>query len=102
MSLAARLREDYLAKRQKVRVLDVEAWVTPITIADQRKAQAMHPDDLARQRMELLVMKALDADGNRLFSRDDIDVLMAETDAAVLQDVWAAMNGSTVSAQAEK
>jgi hypothetical protein len=85
-----------------VSILGVNVHVTPLTLAEQAKANAMFPDDSAKRQAQILLMKCLDAEGKRLFNDVDRDALAGEINAGAFSDVWAAINGRTVEAHAEK
>lgn len=90
------------SETRKVVVLGIEIHVKPLTLAEQAKANAMYPDDSAKRQAQMLVMKCLDAEGKRLFGDDDLAALAGEVNAGAFTEVWAAINGRTVEAIAEK
>lgn len=98
--LIDRLRAGF--KRQKVTILDVEVHVTPLSLAETANVQAKFPDDTARRQAEILIMKCRDANGEPVFTADDRDALATEVNGGAFTAVWAAVNGHTVDAQAEK
>jgi hypothetical protein len=101
MSLIARLKADYQARRRKVDVLGMEVWVTPLTVGENARLLAMHPDDGAMRMAETLVMKCRDADGKPIFAKEDKRALAAEVAGDALTELLVAITGPSV-ADAEK
>lgn len=93
------LREDYAARRRKVVVLGQEIYVMPLTLGEQMKIGKMHPDDDALRIIETLIAKAVDADGNKVFSRDDKQELKRAVAGDELLQIMAAMNGPSAEQQ---
>ena len=103
MSLGKRIAE----RRQKqARVIDVPEWgedgvplqiyVYPITAGDLNKIQKKHKNFLNETTMDgmidLIILKACDADGNRLFTLEDKVHLMNEN-VEVISPIAAKMFG---------
>lgn len=67
-----------------------EFWATPLTMAERERAQkAANSDDASQFALQLLIQKALDENGNRMFSSGMIaelkhDVLDADMQALML------------------
>ena len=75
---------------------DGEALLTvhwhPLTIAERESIQKKTgSDDAADFALTLMIQKALDAEGKRLFADGDRAVLRREVEAAVLQEIQLAM-----------
>lgn len=63
-----------------------EMWVTPLTMAERERAQRnAKSDDANAFALQLLVAKALDENGTKLFSAGEIDVLKHEVKDKDLQ-----------------
>ncbi len=69
-----------------------EMWITPLTMAERERAQRQaKSDDANAFALQLLIAKAQDADGNRLFSAGELDVLKHEVKDADLQSLMLAV-----------
>ena len=70
---------------------EFEMWVTPLTAAERERAQRQaKSDDANAFALQLLIAKALDESGNKLFSAGEIDVLKNEVKDKDLQSLmWA-------------
>lgn len=101
-SLLDRLRASHRAKRQKVRVLDTDVWISPLTLAESSKATAMHPDSSAMRNAAFLVMKCQDEAGKPLFTSEDKEALVDQVSGEEFGQVFRVLNGATVDAQIEK
>ena len=63
-----------------------DLWVTPLTMAERERAQkSAKSDDANAFALQLLLTKALDENGNKLFSPGEIDVLKHEVKDKDLQ-----------------
>ena len=63
-----------------------EMWVSPLTMAERERAQkGARSDDANEFALRLLMTKAQDENGNRLFNVGEIDVLKNEVRDADLQ-----------------
>jgi hypothetical protein len=63
-----------------------EMWVTPLTMAERERAQKQaKSDDANAFALQLLINKALDENGIRLFNAGEIDVLKNEVKDKDLQ-----------------
>ena len=63
-----------------------EMWVTPLTMSERERAQkGAKSDDANEFALRLLMTKALDENGSRLFNIGEIDVLKNEVRDADLQ-----------------
>ena len=63
-----------------------EMWVTPLTLAEREKAQrASRNDDLDELSLRLLLLKAQDENGERMFQVGEIDILKNEIKNSDLQ-----------------
>lgn len=69
-----------------------EMWVTPLTMAERDRAnKSAKSDDAGAFAIQLLVLKALDESGQRLFSAGEIDVLKNEVRDSDLQALMVAI-----------
>ena len=69
-----------------------EMWITPLTMAERERAQRQaKSDDANAFALHLLITKAQDIDGNKLFSPGEIDVLKHEVKDADLQSLMLAV-----------
>ena len=77
------------AKRKEVTLSDgtvFEMWVTPLTLAEKERAQRMAKSDDANEfALRLLLTKAQDETGEKLFQLGEIDVLKNEVRDSDLQ-----------------
>lgn len=63
-----------------------EMWVAPLTMAERERAQKQaRSDDAGAFALQLLIAKALDENGAKLFSAGEIDVLKNEVKDKDLQ-----------------
>ena len=69
-----------------------EMWVTPLTMAERERAQKGAKNDDANEfALRLLMTKACDENGDRLFKAGEIDVLKNEVRDADLQSLMLAV-----------
>jgi len=68
-----------------------EMYVTPLTMAERERAQRQTKDDANAFALQLLMHKALDENGNRLFKSGEIDVLKNEVKDSDLQKLMLAV-----------
>ena len=69
-----------------------EMWVTPLTMAERERAQkGAKSDDANEFALRLLMTKAQDESGQRLFNLGEIDVLKNEVKDADLQKLMLAV-----------
>ena len=69
-----------------------EMWVTPLTMAERERAQkGAKNDDTNEFALRLLITKAQDENGQRLFALGEIDVLKNEVKDADLQKLMLAV-----------
>jgi len=69
-----------------------EMWVTPLTLAERERAQRQaKSDDAGAFALQLLITKALDENGTKLFSAGEIDVLKNEVKDKDLQALMLAI-----------
>ena len=72
-----------------------EMYVTPLTMAERERAQKQaRRDDANAFALQLLIAKAEDADGRKLFNAGEIDVLKNEVKDADLQSLMLAVINS--------
>ena len=69
-----------------------EMWVTPLTMAERERAQKQaKSDDANAFALQLLIAKALDEGGAKLFSAGEVDVLKNEVKDKDLQALMLAI-----------
>ena len=68
-----------------------EMYVTPLTMAERDRAQRLSKDDNNNFALQLLMTKALDETGRRLFNSGEIDVLKNEVKDSDLQKLMLAV-----------
>ena len=77
--------------KKKVELLDgsiFEMFVTPLTMAERERAQKLaKSEDANAFALQLLISKAQDENGNKLFSAGEIDVLKHEVKDKDLQSL---------------
>ena len=72
-----------------------EMYVTPLTMAERERAQKQaRSDDANAFALQLLIAKAQDVDGRKLFNAGEIDVLKNEVKDADLQNLMLAVINS--------
>ena len=80
----------------------LEVYWHPLTIAERESIQKKsNQDDSSDFALSMMIEKALDADGNRLFQDGEKAVLKNAVEASVLQDIQLAMLNSGVSNKVE-
>ena len=86
------------ATRKEVELSDgsiFEMWVTPLTMAERERAQkGAKSDDANEFALRLLMTKACDENGDRLFKAGEIDILKNEVRDADLQVLMLAVISS--------
>jgi len=71
---------------------EFEMWVTPLTAAERERAQKQaKSDDANAFALQLLIAKALDENGTKLFAAGEIDVLKNEVKDKDLQALMLAV-----------
>lgn len=98
-TLIDKLRDDYRSRRRKETILGIDVWVTPLTIDEQNKVNAKHPNDGALRIAEILVMKCAAEDGTPIFSTDDKQALKREVAGDQLGPLIAAITGPSADDQ---
>ena len=68
-----------------------EMYVSPLTMAERDRAQRLSKDDNNNFALQLLMTKALDETGRRLFNSGEIDVLKNEVKDSDLQKLMLAV-----------
>ena len=71
-----------------------EMYVSPLTMAERDRAQRLSKDDNNNFALQLLMTKALDETGRKLFNAGEIDVLKNEVKDADLQSLMLAVINS--------
>ena len=71
-----------------------EMYVTPLTMAERERAQRLSKDDNNNFALQLLLTKAIDETGRKLFNAGEIDVLKNEVKDADLQNLMLAVINS--------
>ena len=80
--------------KKEVRLSDgsvFEMYVTPLTMAERERAQKQTNNDANNFALQLLMQKALDENGNRLFRSGEVDVLKNEVKDSDLQKLMLAV-----------
>jgi hypothetical protein len=81
--------------KKKVELSDgsvFEMWVAPLTMAERERAQKQaKSDDANAFALQLLIAKALDENGTKLFSAGEVDVLKNEVKDKDLQALMLAI-----------
>lgn len=101
-TLLARLRADFAAKRQKINILGLDVFVSPLSIAENTKVMAMYPENSAMRQAAFIVLKCTDEAGKPVFADDDREVLAQSVAGSHFDKAFKIMNGETVETQAEK
>ena len=71
---------------------EFEMWVTPLTAAERERAQKQaKSDDANAFALQLLITKAMDENGTKLFSAGEVDVLKNEVKDKDLQALMLAI-----------
>ena len=81
-------------KKKEVELSDgsiFEMYVTPLTMAERERAQKQTNNDANAFALQLLMHKALDENGSRLFKSGEIDVLKNEVKDSDLQKLMLAV-----------
>ena len=68
-----------------------EMYVTPLTMAERERAQRLSKDDNTNFPLQLLLAKAIDETGRKLFNEGEIDVLKNEVKDSDLQKLMLAV-----------
>ena len=68
-----------------------EMYVAPLTMAERERAQRLSKDDNTNFPLQLLLAKAIDETGRKLFSAGEIDVLKNEVKDSDLQKLMLAV-----------
>jgi hypothetical protein len=110
MSLIDRIRAQ--ARPDELRSIEVPEWGEPgapmvlhhrmVTLGDIEEARRAAPDKPLRQQVELICMKALDAEGKPLFKRIDALQLMEIADPVVIIRIGQLMTKALPPEDAEK
>ena len=83
-------------KKKEVTLSDgsiFEMYVSPLTMAERDRAQRQSKDDVSFA-LQLLINKALDENGQRLFKAGEIDILKNEVKDSDLQSLMLAVINS--------
>ena len=70
---------------------EFEFWRTPLTMAERERAQKGTNDDLNLFALQLLILKAQDENGNRLFAAGQVSELKHDVRDADLQSLMVAV-----------
>ena len=69
-----------------------ELWMTPLTMAERERAQRLaKSDDAGAFALQLLIAKALDENGKKLFAPGEVDILKNEVKDKDLQTLMLAI-----------
>lgn len=93
------LTQDYASRKVEVEVLGRQVFVTPLTIGEQTRINALHPDNSAMRVAEILVTKCVDAEGKPVFAKEDKPLLVRVVAGDRLGPVINAITGPGVEAQ---
>jgi len=81
----------------------LEVYWHPLTIAERESIQkSADSDDAGDFALSMMIRKALDADGKRLFQDGEKAILKNSIEAAVLQDIQLAMLSSGAESKVEE
>ena len=81
----------------------LEVYWHPLTIAERESIQkSAESDDAGDFALSMMIRKALDADGKRLFQDGEKAILKNSIEAAVLQDIQLAMLSSGAESKVEE
>jgi hypothetical protein len=72
----------------------LEVYWHPLTIAERESIQKKSGDESNDFALGMMIEKALDADGNRMFQDGERAALRRDVEAAILQDIQLAMLSS--------
>ena len=84
-------------KKKEVELSDgsiFEMYVSPLTMVERERAQRLSKDDNNNFALQLLLTKALDENGRKLFNAGEIDVLINEVKDSDLQSLMLAVINS--------
>ena len=84
-------------KKKEVTLSDgsiFEMYMSPLTMAERERAQRLSRDDDNSFALQLLMTKALDENGQRLFKAGEIDILKNEVKDSDLQSLMLAVINS--------
>jgi len=71
---------------------EFEMWVTPLTAAERERAEAESKStEISKYAVSLLISKANDENGNRLFAAGEIDILKKQVRDSDLQSLMVAV-----------
>ena len=107
MSLSQKLKDTLQTDVKSIYIepWDETIWVKPLTIGEVTKLQKKYPDFFTNMTgeamVELILMKALNKDGEKSLSLEDKPILMRQS-PAVIANVAGAILGSDVSEDYEK
>ena len=74
----------------------------PLTIAEREAIQKKSSDDVNDYALQMMIEKALDEDGKRIFQDGDKASLRREVEASILQDIQLAMINAGVDKEVEQ
>lgn len=97
--LIDKLKADFAERKTRVEVMGIEVFVTPLTMGEQMKVSAMHPDDTALRNAEIFVQKCRDADGNPVFTKEDKQALKHQVAGDSLSPLINGIFGTPAAAQ---
>jgi len=67
---------------------------SPLTMAERRRIQKQNPNDSYGQTCDIVILKAEDADGKRLFTKADKPYFLNKIDPKVIARIALALTGS--------
>jgi hypothetical protein len=107
MTLLDKLRERASHNLSKIYVeeWDETIYTTPLTCGEMTKLQKKHGDFFTKQTGEamadLIILKALDADGNRMMTSEHKPLLMRERITVITSVAWAIVGSQTEGEEAK-
>lgn len=100
-SLIDLLEEDYASRKVEIEVLGRKVFVSPLTVAEQIRINALHPDDNGLRMAEMIVAKCVDADNRPVFTKEDKSRLKRAVAGDRLGPIVAAITGPPAETQAK-
>lgn len=107
MKALDKLRAARLPKRMvRVDAADLDIWFSPVTTADLEMLRSRNPTSDEEWSLTLLVLKAEDAEGGKLFGFEDVALLKSEIAANVIggivSEMWTNLSSGVAAVQEAK
>lgn len=90
------LEEDYASRKREIEVMGRKVYVTPLTVAENIRINALHPDDNALRMAEMVVTKCMDAEGKPVFTKEDKSRLKRAVAGDRFSPIVAAITGPPI------